>query len=537
MKKIRVIATLVALVALVVFVATGCIGSGDENSQFDHPDRVTVQWLAYQTNAQPQRDAAVIQAIEEKYGVNLHFWFIEAARYEELLGVRLAAGEMPDIFRLPNLGTLPRFVTQGIAAEITEEMLSLAPAYVESIHENGDWDQTFIDATIDGRIYALKHQSLAGAYPTTLAWRTDWLRNVGIDRIPETLEEFEEAMYRFTFHDPNGSGVNDTYGMSETTMNAIFGAFGEIPINRFNLEGGIDTFNTVDVNGEMTFAVIQPTMMEPLRILNRWFEMGLIDPNFITGENTGGHWAVSQAFENGRIGVTGMGMINHWHPPFFEGGAGGVVYQSMRNVNPNMEFGRDFYLGTAPIGPGGHAATHQWGTVDNGGTIVTTQAARNPEVINFIFTLLNDLYSDMDVEILVGMGIEDVTFEYTPQGIRQVLADFPTAADHTRAGLGVMRPSGGSNPAFIRAANPALFDFMDRFKGPGIPNYRAPNVPSRTRYIGSLHRFAVESYMFMITGERDIDTFFPEFVETFLQQGGQTIIDDTNEAIRQNRAR
>ena len=41
--------------------------------------------------------------------------------------------------------------------------------------------------------------------------RQDWLDNLGLD-MPETFEEFKEVMRAFTEDDPDGNGVDDTYG-------------------------------------------------------------------------------------------------------------------------------------------------------------------------------------------------------------------------------------------------------------------------------------------------------------------------------------
>ena len=339
--------------ALAIFTALACVAANligcNENNRNDL-ERVTIDWLGYQPTAEPDKNSAIVKALEEKYDVNLNFWYIDNQKYEELIGVKLASGDMPDIFRAPNLGTLSKYVQQGVAAEITDEMLAKAPAYVKSINDNDTDGNTWIDAKINGKLYAFKSQSLSGTYPTTLAWRTDWLKNVGIERIPTTLLEWEEAMYKFTFDDPDGNGINDTYGMSETTFSPIFGAFGAVPINRFNLSGAIDTFYT-KVDGEVTFACIQPEMKEGLKLLIKWYKDGVIDPNFITGENTGGYWAISQAFENGRIGVTGNAVLYQWNPPLYEGNNGGAVYQSFIKVNPTAKFGETFDLGKAPVGP------------------------------------------------------------------------------------------------------------------------------------------------------------------------------------------
>ncbi|MFQ9074388.1 MAG: hypothetical protein ACLR5J_01780 [Lachnospiraceae bacterium] len=47
---------------------------------------------------------------------------------------------------------------------------------------------------------------------------------MGIDKVPETLDEFETAIYAMTF-DPDGNGKNDTYGLSESALTAVFGAW------------------------------------------------------------------------------------------------------------------------------------------------------------------------------------------------------------------------------------------------------------------------------------------------------------------------
>ena len=45
----------------------------------------------------------------------------------------------------------------------------------------------------------------------TLWIRKDWLDNLGL-AVPTTLDELEDCLYKFTFDDPDGNGVDDTYG-------------------------------------------------------------------------------------------------------------------------------------------------------------------------------------------------------------------------------------------------------------------------------------------------------------------------------------
>ena len=50
-----------------------------------------------------------------------------------------------------------------------------------------------------------------------------------------------------------------------------------------------------------------PEMKEALERIAKWYQDGVIDPEFVTGENQGGYWALSHSFINGRIGVSGGG--------------------------------------------------------------------------------------------------------------------------------------------------------------------------------------------------------------------------------------
>jgi putative aldouronate transport system substrate-binding protein len=42
--------------------------------------------------------------------------------------------------------------------------------------------------------------------------RQDWLDNLGL-KVPTTLAELDDVLYKFTFNDPDKNGKNDTYGL------------------------------------------------------------------------------------------------------------------------------------------------------------------------------------------------------------------------------------------------------------------------------------------------------------------------------------
>ena len=68
--------------------------------------------------------------------------------------------------------------------------------------------------------------------------RADWLEKLGLE-IPKTIEEFKAVAHAFTYDDPDGNGVDDTYGLAINgvdvlhwgpgDISAIFAAFNAFP--------------------------------------------------------------------------------------------------------------------------------------------------------------------------------------------------------------------------------------------------------------------------------------------------------------------
>lgn len=502
--------------------------AGSATVENDSP--VTIDWLAYNTFGQPDADAEVIRMIEEKFNVKFNFWFVDDQEWDQVLGIKFAGGEMPDVLKIKSTTVVEKYVKQEILAPITDEMLAKIPTLRDNIEAYGGIDVT-MDGMYNGDLYVLKTINLNGAYPTTLVWRTDWLENVGIGKIPGTIEEWEEAMYKFRNDDPDGNGEKDTYGMSETTIPAVFGAFGTIPMFGFTGKDVPDLLWTKK-DDQFVLAPTQPEMKEALAYLSKWYQDGLIDPEFITGENTAGYWATSQAFTNGRVGVTGKSMSYHWNPPLMEEAAGGVCYTDFLSVNPDAVFGETVDLGTAPVGPSGAAGTTEWGAISGNGIAFTTKCVEDPVKLDAVLNLIESMSGDYENYILGMYGIEGEHYTVdAASGQITVTEAYADQAAAVKAGLSVTNVM-TKNPEFDKKVNPLLYAFMDQYDGPGYHGALVPVTESNTMYMEDLKKYAQESYIKFITGELPLEEF-ETFVETFNANGGTVIEEETNAAIRQ----
>ena len=122
--------------------------------------------------------------------------------YLEQLNLRIAAGDMPDMFT-PWNGVETELIENGALLDLTDLLPEKAPHLWESIP--GDvWDAVKAnDPTGQNRIYVIPQVMSYGRNGAMI--RKDWLDNLGLD-MPTTQEEFVEVLRAFKNDDPNGNG-------------------------------------------------------------------------------------------------------------------------------------------------------------------------------------------------------------------------------------------------------------------------------------------------------------------------------------------
>jgi putative aldouronate transport system substrate-binding protein len=209
-------------------------------------------------------------------------------QYNDRLMIQLASGVLPDVCEvLPEY--LPTLVLDRIAVPVdqfiggAQYIDSVLPEFLESVRYS------------DGALYGIPARDGGGCVTYV---RKDWLDRLGL-AIPTDWESFVEVLRAFTYDDPDGNGVDDTYGYtdvhaaSEDWYNrAVFlDAHAEI----YYRDGGwVDGFAEPAIRGAM----------ERLSLLCR---EGLIDPSFVTNTTQ----SARTAFFNGKVGVITY-WANHW---------------------------------------------------------------------------------------------------------------------------------------------------------------------------------------------------------------------------------
>ncbi|MHA7966327.1 extracellular solute-binding protein [Paenibacillus sp. CAU 1782] len=481
----------------------------------------TISWTLHQ-NAPIPEDAEMIKYIEDKFGIKLDIWNLENKNYEELLDLKLAQGGSPNLFRIRQPYDLLKYKTQGVLAEIPEDVLEEhAPNIVQRIRS---YDPRYLEyGKIDGVLYGIPVINQTNRYRIPVVYREDWLEKLGL-HIPETLDEFEAVMYAFANDDPDGNGKKDTYGLSKEGLNIVFGAFGQAVFT--------EQLYFSEKDGQLVIGALEPEMKEALAYLQKWYRDGIIDPEFITGENKGGYKHLSHAFINGRIGMTSMGNYYHWTqkgdyvtvddngkeittPALFN-----VQELLQRNATANIVFGPPV---TGPYGQSGSKAYN----VLMSFIAIGADTVNEPGKLEKTLEVLDYVSANPDPveQIQMEFGLQGKHWDWTREstGEFHILPPYNKMKDYTNtigSTIGMTVPGELSSRREKWAATLGLDEH-------GIYNSLEVATPSLIQFAPELINSRDKAYISIITGDEPIH-YFDTFVQEFLNAGGKQILLESN---------
>ena len=220
--------------------------------------------------------------IEENCPIeNLSWTIIPRTEASQTMFMQFAAGELPDV--LPNYEDFPQFYQQGMVMEITDEMLDKMPNFKAILDE---YPIVRKSCTVDGKLMYLG--KFSNVYENhTMVFRQDWMDNLGLSQ-PKTVDDLKDIIYAFTYNDPDGNGVDDTWGINLTTdaQRVLSQMFGFPNPEKYAI-----------IDGELTYVWDR---MEAWLDFCKWcVDNGCVNPDFLTNKADD-----DQAdFLNGKIGI------------------------------------------------------------------------------------------------------------------------------------------------------------------------------------------------------------------------------------------
>ncbi|ENY98994.1 hypothetical protein HMPREF1093_00204 [Hungatella hathewayi 12489931] len=255
-------------------------------------------WIAVREDSStlPTNSTEVLKtAVKEKFNVDLRVDCINKSNYGEKLNVMIASGEFPDIVDSVAFPRLGEAVEGGLLLPMNDLIET------DSLWSTAD-PAIFQGFSYRGQVYGLP---VIMDRPEGIYYRVDWLEKLGLE-IPSNAEELYQVMKAFAKDDPDGNGVNDTYGL---TMSSEYGGASPFwhlflptsPIPGFYIDKDTGKADNVFNHRE--------DMEQALTWFNRLYVEGILDKEFVlnTGEDA------ESKFITGKAGCWPKGVL--WIEP------------------------------------------------------------------------------------------------------------------------------------------------------------------------------------------------------------------------------
>ena len=332
--------------------------------------------------------------LEKRTGIKIDWQVVPGQSYNETIQIKLASGVgLPDFLNLPPNPIM--YAESGSIIPLNRLIEQYAPNIVQLFKDRPavrkalvapDKEIYWIPAILDAR---------AVVNYNSYIYRKDWAEKLGLDA-PETIDEWYTMLKAFKENDVNGNGdKNDEWPLSAVGA----GRGGYFGLNPFawayglmlsNSDGSSDSDNyQADETGKVAYIYTMPRVKDWLTEMNKWYEEGLIDPDFLT--LTQDRWMAK--IVSNTLGSTCA--FSMWTPQLTsrtQDEFPGTYWDTM--YPPKGPFGDQNLLRERPVASGGWAITRD---------------SKNPELV---MKWVDYMFASEEGKMLVGnYGIEGVTYE------------------------------------------------------------------------------------------------------------------------------
>lgn len=462
-------------------------------------------------------NADMVRYFTENSDIDWDMQYIDSAKANELINLRLASGDIPDVYSNLGYAKFYDLVNGGIGGTIPEDLIrSAAPNLAKYFDELGQscWD---VAKHANGEVFTFPGVNADYMYGSAIIWRQSWLDKFG-EGVPKTLSDAERIFYKFAREDPDGNKTNDTYGLSADGMTQVFRAY-----------GAADIFE--DEKGRLQYPVTSPKYKEALQLLSKWYKDGVLDPEYITGENKGGYWALSHSFNSGRIGFTAKGILNHWRPVEWLKEVPALAPFANQELFSQTFPGETYTYGYPLEGPYGDKSTGQTAySFWSGFTRKLTEDV--PKLTAFLkFVEKHNGFINPEDYLQVAYGIEGKHWDYDSNNYPVYKEGYKTPDQQYGAGL-VCVFTFTNNYHAVNLTTPVFPAYRDKlYAEPGrsvmTKSYFSRTLPSAADFT-EITKLEEEFKVDVITGKRPASDY-DAFLEQWRKMGGDKMTQEAND--------
>lgn len=317
--------------------------------------------------------------LENRAGVDVEWGGVAYGSYTDAYSVLMNTGDAPDVvFCIPGTdsASLNKWVEQGIVLPIDEYLTDDIAPNLKKLYSL----PAYKNMTTNGKYIAIPRVIVSNSSGLGFYIRQDWLDNLGLD-MPVTLDDYYDVMKAFTYDDPDGNGVDDTYGFA--AMSSVY--FSEVFLGAFVPKDG---WNWNADKTKIEYANATENFKEFLKWMANAYNEGLVSQEFYAYDET----ALREEFTSGKAGMT---MVNNLYSTQ-------QLMDETLKANPNAVV---VNCANPPLNDDGEG--HFYGQSGIWGYFVISNNCKDPEAA---MRFLDQLYSEEGM-MLRTYGIEGVHYD------------------------------------------------------------------------------------------------------------------------------
>lgn len=482
--------------------------SGEANQESEaSKEKLKFSYMGTIWGDHPQDGNAIFDEMMKRTNTEIAFQWYPSANYAEKVSVTLASGKIPDMIYGGDIASL---VEEGAIIPLDDLLEEHGQNILAAVGED---DLKFMKHAADGHMYYIPTVlDFPPAYSMQI--REDWLTNVGINKVPETWEEWKVAWKAFKDQDANKDGDATNEIPYAGDIYSLMPAFGLNVADKYGF--------VVDKEGNYTLAYELPEFrlfLEEMRIL---YKEGILDKEFSTRGTFINNPELEKVFQ---ANLAGSGMT--WAANTR------TTTDVLREIDPAAKL-----IGVEPVqGPEGHQGIPQRKRVSGSAAITIAGEEKAADIIKFF----NYLFSEEGIE-LMSYGVEGEHYEMV-EGKPQLKAPYNAGFKEARtAGLNFTPvPHVFDGDAYMQLTLGGKA--VDQLEETTKMFYEALTVGEKSFFVPtpilSTQAYAEKQAMVFpkieqllaecVIGKIDVDTFYKEY-EKLKAVGLQDILDQGQEA-------
>ena len=309
--------------------------------------------------------------------------------YTEKMGLALLNKDNMPMIMTVNSGvnsTIVQAANAGAFWDLTDYLFD-AEKYPNLAQANKDVSKQL---TVNGQLIGIYRSRPIGRYG--FGYRQDWAEKLGLEA-PETMEDLYNMARAFTFDDPDGDGVDNTYGFNWTKDS--------IPLEILQAQFGCGN-QWIEKDGKLVPSHQTDEYMEALNWLKRMYDEGLVYEDWAVREGS----TQADLVKNGQCGMMAKELddIRRVYD-YFETNeipavtGDGFAKMALMGAMSKEEGSEKTILATSGMN----------------GFFAITKAAKTEEDLENCLHFL-DKMNDEDMLLLADWGLEGITYKIDEEG-------------------------------------------------------------------------------------------------------------------------